>query len=690
MNIFRTLFLSVFLSFGSFLSAQSVYQNTGFYLVDSLYADEVNATDSVLIRKVLEKYHAAEHDTTKLAYFLELFDGIENLSAAHRYAEYLEENAAIKQKQVKSVSEKERLQFLEAYACEIQGVLFGFKDDYNQAEPKYEKALGIYRQLNEVERMSTMLSALGQIASYRGNVSKAIDLHTEAVEKAEQGTDTSAIIFSRFYIADTYTLNKNYEKALAISRKNLALAIHIKDSNLIANEFLSIALNSFRLGDTTAAFQGLKKSISVSRMSKNPYRLVDGLNELAGFYLEQNQLDSARLTLDELERISLKHKFNYQLAEVKLQQARIAFKSKQWTIAEEKLKAALELGKQINAYQYKTYPLELLAQVKHEQGKHEEAFSLLQTFKLFEDSISNSQLEKKLMEKSISYEYEKEKAVQAAEHEAELTLAEEKSKTQELLIIISVLVGAVILIALLSIYSQLKTIKKQKVALKEAYRELEIRKNDEVLASNFKALQSQMNPHFIFNALNSIQNFVLKGKVDDSYTYINKFADLIRTTLSFSELELVSFEEEKALLENYLSLEKLRFRDHFDYELKCEDIPALSLPPMLLQPLIENALVHGLLHKPKDRFLSLVFQFDENGFRCELTDNGIGREASQVINKRQNSKHKSFALGALKRRFDYLSRRMNLEAGFTYVDLYEDGKASGTKVLVQIPYVLNR
>lgn len=209
------------------------------------------------------------------------------------------------------------------------------------------------------------------------------------------------------------------------------------------------------------------------------------------------------------------------------------------------------------------------------------------------------------------------------------------------------------------------------------------------LNSKLEALQSQMNPHFIFNSLNSIQTLVLKGDVESSYEYINKFADLMRQTLSFSENQLIPFHGEVELLNNYLILEKLRFRDEFNYKIITNGISEVNVPPMLLQPFIENALKHGLLHKESDRKLNIEFKLEKE-LICTIIDNGIGRKAAKEIKKRQNKFYKSYALESLQERFEYLSQKMNIEnIGFTYHDLYENDLPVGTKVVVQIPFVKN-
>lgn len=208
----------------------------------------------------------------------------------------------------------------------------------------------------------------------------------------------------------------------------------------------------------------------------------------------------------------------------------------------------------------------------------------------------------------------------------------------------------------------------------------------ELSASKLTAIQSQMNPHFIFNALNSIQDLVLKGDKKNSYTYITKFAGLVRKTLNYSDKDLIELHQEVKLIELYLTIEQLRFKEDFEYELDYPEIEVL-VPPMIVQPFIENALVHGLLHKDGLRKLNITFELKETLY-CEITDNGIGREMAEKIKKRQRGEdHESFSVSANNKRFKILSELYEGQFGYTYVDLIKDGEPCGTKVILMLPIV---
>lgn len=207
------------------------------------------------------------------------------------------------------------------------------------------------------------------------------------------------------------------------------------------------------------------------------------------------------------------------------------------------------------------------------------------------------------------------------------------------------------------------------------------------LDSKLKALRSQMNPHFIFNSLNSIQALILKERTDESYDYVVMFSNLVRKILSYSEKDFINLEDELEFLELYLSLESLRLKEDFEFSITYQGKQEIKVPSLMVQPFLENAIHHGLLHKSGPKRLDIHFKFDEN-LQCVITDNGIGRKMVQEIQNRQNSKHVSFSLLATQKRMELLGEQYGHEAGLEIIDLYEDGLAVGTKVLLKLPYIL--
>lgn len=217
-----------------------------------------------------------------------------------------------------------------------------------------------------------------------------------------------------------------------------------------------------------------------------------------------------------------------------------------------------------------------------------------------------------------------------------------------------------------------------------------IRKRNEIekklIQSQLTALKAQMNPHFMYNALNSIQALTLKQDIKNSNLYLGKFSHLMRKILDVSQKEEITLHEEKSILELYLSLEKLRFGDEFNYYLSIsENIDEFSvyLPPMIIQPYIENAIKHGLLHKKGEKKLNIDFSI-ENELICRITDNGIGRKHAKEIKERQAEKHQSFASKATEKRVELLNHINKENYKIEIIDI-ENDSANGTCVIIRIP-----
>ncbi|MGH1337669.1 MAG: histidine kinase [Aureispira sp.] len=213
----------------------------------------------------------------------------------------------------------------------------------------------------------------------------------------------------------------------------------------------------------------------------------------------------------------------------------------------------------------------------------------------------------------------------------------------------------------------------------------------QLVESQQTALRSQMNPHFLFNALNSIQEMIIVNDKNAASNYLGKFADLMRLYLNQSQEERVTLAEELEALQLYLELEQVRFEESLEVELKVmSDLSPdeLTLPPMLVQPYVENAFKHGLLHKAKDRQLYVEFSVDfiKQQLRCLIRDNGVGRARSAEIKNAQIIPHTSFASSATQRRLELLNYNRNNLITVTIEDLVgEKGQGIGTAVYLCVP-----
>jgi LytS/YehU family sensor histidine kinase len=237
----------------------------------------------------------------------------------------------------------------------------------------------------------------------------------------------------------------------------------------------------------------------------------------------------------------------------------------------------------------------------------------------------------------------------------------------------------IVLISFLLVYRRRAALKvaEQKLNIEYKFHEMEIR-----------TLKAQMNPHFIFNSLNSIQQLILQNDNEAAQKYLSKFSKLIRRLLESNHHDNLSLRDEVDLLNRYLDIESLRFGNSFSYEVSLDGITHpedIFIPHLLVQPFVENAIWHGLLPKPGEKRLQVSFDIlDEERIRCIVEDNGIGRERSGQ--REQTFKKKSLALSYVRTRLELLSHTLHRNCFVEIHDLKNaQNEALGTRVEVIIP-----
>jgi ligand-binding sensor domain-containing protein len=218
----------------------------------------------------------------------------------------------------------------------------------------------------------------------------------------------------------------------------------------------------------------------------------------------------------------------------------------------------------------------------------------------------------------------------------------------------------------------------------------EFERRVEMSKIELKALRSQMNPHFVFNSLNAIQHYIFNTKSDEAIRYLNKFARLVRIILNNSEKPTVTVGEDIEALKLYLELEQMRFEGKFDYEIIVEesvDPDYDIMPPLLMQPYVENAILHGLNPKPGKGKLTIRLHSENNFLICTITDNGIGRESSAEIRRTMPpNKHRSLGMKITEDRLRILNEINNSRLSVTVTDLKDEtGGALGTRVELFVP-----
>ena len=211
-----------------------------------------------------------------------------------------------------------------------------------------------------------------------------------------------------------------------------------------------------------------------------------------------------------------------------------------------------------------------------------------------------------------------------------------------------------------------------------------------IQATEISALRAQMNPHFIFNCLNSIQLFTAQNEAEKASEYLSKFSRLIRLVLENSRSEKVTLENELETLRLYIEMEAMRFRGKVSYHINIAegiDTSYIQIPPLLVQPFVENAIWHGLMHKEEGGMVNVeVTQPNENLLHIEILDDGIGREKAAEFKSKSATINKSFGMKVTNERIELINQLYNSTTKVQVFDLQnQQGQATGTKVVVEIP-----
>ncbi len=319
--------------------------------------------------------------------------------------------------------------------------------------------------------------------------------------------------------------------------------------------------------------------------------------------------------------------------------------------------AYVSLGDDDNALRnYKKYVALVDKLYKQKENEINEAVSLSKDLSTKQNRISSLEKDKELSESKL----------QLYQTENQLTIENDRRQKT---IIYALLAGLVLL--LLSLFWMLRSNKQRRLA-------------NNLLS--LKSLRTQMNPHFIFNALNSVNSFIAQNDERTANRYLTDFSTLMRSVLENSEEDFISLEKEVELLDLYLKLEHSRFKDKFDYEFLVDDAIELSLfqiPPMLLQPYVENAVWHGLRYKKEKGFLKVqLLKKDEETIQIEISDNGIGRKKSKELKTDYQKKKKSKGMQNIKQRIAILNKMYKDKVDVFIEDMYDD--ETGTKVVLTL------
>jgi len=321
---------------------------------------------------------------------------------------------------------------------------------------------------------------------------------------------------------------------------------------------------------------------------------------------------------------------------------------------------SLAFATQIGVLDQTYHSEKLVSELYGSLNKTAESFRHYKNYIVARDSIINQENARKFAQAEMDFEYRKKEA-----------LLTEQSKRHQLLLVFTTVAALLLIILALVIYNR-----------RQVKRRLTLQK--EVAEYEQKALHLQMNPHFVFNCLGAISSFIVQNGTDSALKYLSKFSKLMRLTLEYSKGSLIPIDKEIESLQNYLELEQLRFNHKFEFKIESTEKVEfnMGLPPLLIQPFVENAILHGLVPKEGNGRIDVRFDVQQGQLLCTVTDNGIGLTESKLLKENSVTAHKSMALEITKKRLEMMESTTSKTA---QIDIEELENRSGTRVTLKLP-----
>ncbi|HEX7411297.1 MAG TPA: histidine kinase [Bacteroidales bacterium] len=643
--------------------------------------------------------------------------GNKKVDALNQAAEYIQKFSV---KKAQSLAEQaftlaEKLLYMNGKAKALQNMagIVSSKGENKEAVALVQKAIVIYNQGNERESVFNCLVKLSSIYQTLDNNDKVVETDLRAMHLAEEIGRADLQSLANASLSQFFIKMNDKSNALIYASKAMLLSKIAENSNSSGNACVAMANYMSKFGPQQSATSYYKLAIKYFAVNKLLYSIAGCYIQFGNHYLGMGELDSAQvcyfkaLKLDKETNdimtqssayTSIAHL--YQL-ENKLERA-LSFQQKALKLRQEYgnlsltgsslsnigtvysilgnypkaleyFHAGLKIAKQTGRTDYIKFNYQRIYELYISRRDYKKALKYNMLLSAVNDTILKNEARQKFAE--INYLHEagqKQQAIEFLSKENEI----QKLKLKQTRYTIYVL-GATILLFLiivLLLYIQAK--------LNARHRQMDIEQ---------KLLRSQMNPHFIFNALVAIQSFIYKKESAEAAKYLSSFARLIRLVLSNSREEFVTLKCEIDTLSNYLSLQKLRFENKFDYTMVVDprlDTELINIPPMLAQPFVENAIEHGIFEMDTPGRIVVTIQKKGNTILIEVNDNGIGREKDREMRKKSDKPHESLATRITEERISSLNRKYSWRISLHITDLFNENKEpAGTSVSLSIPLI---
>lgn len=568
----------------------------------------------------------------------------------------------------------------QAYAFNELGRNYRNHSQFSKAVELHQKALDIANNDDNLEFKVSSLNYLGVVYRRTSSIRTAMDYNQKALELAESVENPSesikrSINISVNGIGNLYQKLNQHDRAIEYFQRSLILETELNNELGQAINYQDIGACKEELGDLTGALEDYRTSLALNEKIDDDMGRVICNNAIAQIYIKQdNPQDAIKLLEYALPKAEkLDDKFLIASTFNKLGWAKLLLK--QYTEAEKNMLKGLETAEKKNMLSEASQANHLLAELNKDQRNFEKALTYTLKAEELEEQILNASTIRYVND--IIYRYDSQKKsseIKVLAKQNEIVRLNLRKKNTTLLI------SAIVLALLAGIFYIL-------------YRQYQLKNEKKMLTLEQTMLRSQMNPHFLFNSLNSIKLYIINNEQKNAVHYLNKFSKLVRKILEASSLREIPLAEELETVELYMNIENIRFSNEIDFQTHISDDidpHTIKIPSLILQPFLENALWHGLSSKKGEKkiLLNIRKAADENYIHISITDNGIGRIASEEIKQNKVLKRKSVGIDITKERLSNFSRDYLNSFNLQILDLYTDnGTPKGTKVLLHIPIV---
>ncbi|MCI9843927.1 tetratricopeptide repeat protein [Flavobacterium pectinovorum] len=666
------------------------------YFLDQVIESESNHTiwikhNNELKKITQEKSQSETNPALKKAYLKYLSIAYNNEGAFLIYTEEFEKAILVYKKSFR-ITTKINYTYGSALALQNIGTAFDYLGKLDSTLVYMQQAYSCAKHSKDKTNLAYILTDLGFVYNNLGNNSLAIKHNLEALPLFEKTNNLEGLERTYFALGRIFDSQKDFETSISYYEKCLKIDKQIKNQERLTLVLINLATTNNNLGRLKKALYFNKQAFLLAKKTDNSDLIAATYKNFADTYFKKNDLQNSEINY--LKSAKLYKSINSQImfSKICISLSTVYLTTNKLALAKEYASKGYYLTKKTNSPSDEKNAAGILSQIYFKQNDFKNAY----LFKSIAINISEKIYfdESKDIALKATYQYETEKKeATIKELNQKKKIAELESNKKNILInsiIISFLALTLIAYFLFSRYRENKKNELLKTQLIETQKRLEAEKK--ATDSELKALKSQMNPHFIFNALNSIQEQFMYGDKLKANEQLSNFTYLTRQILEVSGKKQITIAAEIDILTKYLELEKMRFAKDFEYTITTSEIideDYIKLSPMLLQPFLENSIKHGLLHKKGLKIITINFDLslNEKYLICTIIDNGIGRQKSTEIKAGNLENHNSFSIKSIQQRLELLNDNLQLQELILYTDIKETDVLVGTKVVVNIPLV---